>query len=508
MRLPRASTLAVLSTLTSAPLLAQGFQFEDVTTAAGLDVSLAPNTPGSAVGDFDGDGWIDLILFGLRESGARARLFRNNGAEIQAGGNVPWFTDVTDRAFPEGQRNSSSGMFADMDGDGDLDLLVVERHVKPGFPHGDHEDTGLMVYENIGKRFFFSDTPLDLARAPHRPGGLSVGDVDVDGDLDIVFHHNTGSNTGPGPGHFVRNDGFPMLVDATSSFGADIGQPNRWFSSLLADFDGDMLLDLHCAVDFFSDMHCRNTGGGVFQDVTTTAGTTNTGADMGLAIGDPDNDGDLDIYSTNINVGVLYMNDGQGHFVNEASARGCGSWTTGPTVVGWGTAFADFDLDRDEDLVFCAFVNPGHFYENVGSAYFDRITRTVNMNLLGSGLIPFDYDRDGDLDLWIMRTGTQTSSLYENQSSTAGRRWLTVKLRGTTSNSQGIGAKVWVTSNGVQQLRPIMGGYSFKVGVAAEAHFGLGSTRTVDELKIEWPSGTVQTLTGVGVDQVLEIVEP
>lgn len=490
------------------PVRSQGFFFEDVTAEVGLDVTLAPHTPGSAVGDFDDDGWLDIALFGLRETGGRMRLFRNNGADIAAGAQVPWFTDVTERAFPDGQRPSAMGMFVDMDGDGDRDLLVVERYVSGSHPFGDSDDTGLMVYENVGKRFFPAATPPDLARSPQRPGGLSVADVDVDGDLDIVYAHNVGANTGPGPAFFVRNDGFPSLVDATASFGADIGQENRYFSTLLADFDGDMLPDLHCAVDFYSDMHCKNLGGGVFADVTVAAGTTNTGADMGLAIGDPDNDGDLDMYSTNINVGVLYINDGQGHFTNEAGPRGCAGWTLGPSVIGWGTAFADFDHDRDEDLVFCAFGNPGHFYDNTGGGYFDRITPTVGMELRGSGLIPFDYDRDGDLDLWIMRTGAQTSALYENVSDTAGRHWLTVQLRGTTSNTDGIGSKVWVQAGGTQMLRAVMGGYSFKSGPPTEVHFGLGAVETIDELRIEWPDGKVQVLSGVAADQVLVVVEP
>ena len=98
------------------------------------------------------------------------------------------------------------------------------------------------------------------------------------------------------------------------------------------------------------DYHCRNLGDGSFEHVSQQVGTTNGGSDMGVAVGDIENDGDLDIYSTNIGIGVLYVNDGTGHFSNDALAHGVGSWGF-PPPTGWGTVFGDFDNDLDNVLV-------------------------------------------------------------------------------------------------------------------------------------------------------------
>jgi hypothetical protein len=219
-------------------------------------------------------------------------------------------------------------------------------------------------------------------------GGLALGDVDRDGDLDIVFVHNGGA-TGGGPGYFLRNEGQGRMVDATADFGADLGTIRRYFQPLLADFNGDGLLDLHVAIDFQPDYHSHGLANGQFVDVTAQVGTSNGGSDMGACAGDVNNDGALEIYSTNINGAVLYMNDGQGHFVNEGSQRGVGNWGWTEFQVGWGTTFLDADNDGDQDLMFVSQPDPGHLYENNGTGWFQKRDVEARVRFKGVGVLAF-----------------------------------------------------------------------------------------------------------------------
>ncbi|MEE8467972.1 MAG: CRTAC1 family protein [Planctomycetota bacterium] len=497
---------ALLPALALASLAHGQMTFTDVTLERGLTLEMAPPAAGIAVGDIDGDGWLDVAVFGAAAPGPR--IFLNRGADVTAGVDVPWFEDVTQRVMPGKASPSSAGAFADLDGDGDQDLIVVRRYHDPLTGAPDPFDTGLEFYENVGGRFERGTLEPFLGRAPRRHGGLALADTDLDGDLDLVFVHNGSPETlVGGPGSYVRNDGFPNMVDITPSFGADLGGENRYFTAVLADFNGDMLPDLHVAVDFYADFHCRNIGGGVFQDVSISAGTTNKGADMGLAVGDIENDGDLDIYSTNINFGVLYVNDGTGTFKNEAFTRGVGGWGL-DTTIGWGTCFDDFDLDGDQDLAFVAVGQAfGHLYENDGKGYFGDVTAGSGMQLRGFGLIPFDYDHDGDRDLLISRLGELV--LYENQATDrTNRHWLVIELEGTQSNRDGIGARIeLITPDGARQMRQILSGYSYQCGPPKDAHFGLGLSTRVKQLVVHWPSGKVTSLGPFVADRYMTIVE-
>lgn len=482
--------------------------FTDVAADLGLVVPLATHSPGMALGDYDGDGWLDVAVFGAENP--RPQILRNAGELASQGLVARWFNDETERVFAGTTHPSSSGMFADMDGDGDQDLIVVRRYFDPLEGEQDVFDTGLEYWKNENCCFFPATLDPMQARAPRRHGGIAVADTDVDGDLDVVFVHNGSTQTlYGGPGCYVRNDGLPRMFDITDQFGADLGGDNRYFTPILADFNQDMLPDLHVAVDFYMDFHCHNIGNGVFKDVTTQVGTTNTGADMGLAVGDIENDGDLDLYSTNINIGVLYVNDGTGKFQDEANPRGVQSWGNN-TTVGWGSFFSDLDLDMDQDLAFVAYgPGIGHLYQNDGTGHFADVTLGSGLNLRGHGLLPFDFDRDGDEDILVMRQGNMAMSLYENTAADSGsKHWLVVELVGDHSNSQGVGARIIVTtSDGTKQYRHIIAGYSYLTGTALNAHFGLGSHTTVEKLVVVWPDGNRDTYLDVPADQYLTVYE-
>jgi hypothetical protein len=375
----------------------------------------------------------------------------------------------------------------------------------------DPDDTGLIFYWNCVNHFERGACPPNLARNNRADAGLALADMDVDGDLDIVFTHKSNQGLGGphGIGFYVRNDGLPNLVDATLAANSGLEIPKKYWSVVLADFNGDMLPDIHCAVDVNSDYHAWNMGGGVFQNVTNQVHATNDGSDMGLAVGDIENDGDLDIYSTNIAEGILYVNDGTGVFTSDAGGHGVGHWSGNPAPIGWGTAFVDLDHDQDQDLAFVAEQSPGRVYKNDGTGHFNNDTPGSGLNMQGHGLVPFDYDKDGDVDLMSYTTVAGPIRLFRNNTpALATNKWLTVELTGTTSNRDGVGAKVYVVTGSLTQVRAVMAGYSFKAGPPVNAHFGLGVNAVVDEVRIVWPTGAVQHLYNVAANQYLHVTEP
>ncbi len=488
------------------------FSFVEVTAELGLEFPLASSPgPGSAVADYNGDGWPDIILFGIDNS--PPRIYRNNGALIQAGMAGRWFQDLSHALLPKDCPPSSMGMMIDVDNDGDPDMVFSRLWPDPITGEANETLCSFHWLENrVSEGEGFVDSPTNsraMGADIDRASGFAAADCDVDGDLDVIFLHNgpNGTQAG-GMGFYLRNEG-GSFSDQSAIFGADITTPNRYFTPVLADFNGDLLPDLHVAIDFYRDFHCHNIGGGVFQDVSQAVGVNSTNADMGLAVGDPDNDGDLDMYSTNINIGVMYINDGTGNFSNQAGQRGVQSWGQ-QTLVGWGTAFADLDLDGDQDLAFVGYgQGVGRLYENDGTGYFtDQSMGSPTVQMSGHGLIPFDYDRDGDLDLFIVRKAMASMAMYENLAADGGKHWLQVSLVGDDSNSAGVGARIELTlDDGSQQTRHVMHGTSFRSALDTKVHFGLDDFDTVRRLVVRWPSGQVTELAGVEADRHLEIAE-
>ena len=493
------------------PAVAQNLQFNEVSAASGLDVLLGETSPGIAAGDFNLDGWPDVLVSGAAD--ARVRLYLNRGGLLQNGFGGPRFADVSDIVFPQGTNPASHAIFADVDGDHDLDIVAARRFPDPQGGDAGLQDTGIEVYrnDNLGREFVRLDLPDSLGRDATPYGGLTAGDPDGDGDLDLIYLHNGGGNGIGGPGFYLRNEGDGTFVDDTASFGGGLGVATRYFSAILFDYSGDGMSDLHCAVDFFIDRHFHGNGNGTFQNVTQAVGATNQGSDMGLAIGDPDGDGDFDLYSTNVNVGVFYENDGAGNFTNTANQRGINKFNHGlSTCVGWGTAFADYDLDGDEDLIAIGSLGLGELFENDGTGHFAKVSGGSGITLIGRSLVNFDFDKDGDLDVLIGYGGNvQTLRLYENVSpATETNHWLRVQPFGSQSNGRALGAHVEIVVRDVSIHRAIVAGNSFKSGFPYEAHFGVGRATVVDEVRVHWPSGQTTVLTDVPVDRTLRVVEP
>ena len=472
---------------------------------------------GAAVGDYDNDGDLDIYI--LSQLGRANVLYRN---EQDRG--LSRFSDVTPGSGLDDVGQSRVAHFVDLDNDGWLDLVLLNETTDVALYPASR------IWRNLGNGQFEDVTsgsgfnPIGMIRC-----GMSFGDYDGDGLLDIyVTNWGNELNTGfPVYGYenqLYKNLGNFTFDDRSISARVD-GLARDSFTAIFHDFDEDHDADIYVAVDHSSDEYYENTGLEVFTLQTTQVNMDHFGNDMGAAAADFDDDGDLDVYTTNITDpdgyfgtgqnNVLYVNQlDQGNglsFINEASARGVeDSWW------GWGTEFVDVENDGDLDLVavtgydeFVAltpgavqiYTTPTVLYLNDGTGNFSRQVPPYFAEELDSrGLVAFDWDRDGDEDLLILNVN-QAAVLLDNQSTPAAH-WLTVSLEQSSgSNRSGIGGTIYATIGSTTKRRDIFAGESFLVGTPAEAHFGLGSTATIDELRVEWTDGTESTWTDVAVDR-------
>jgi hypothetical protein len=336
------------------------------------------------------------------------------------------------------------------------------------------------------------------------------------------LYHNNGDGTFTDVTQFLDNKG-PQI----DGYGFTPG----WL-----DYDEDGDVDLYVVNDYISwldhpypNVLWRNDGpdgrgGWIFTDVSKASGADKKMNGMGLAVGDFNNDGHLDMAATNIGRTALLRNNGDGTFTDVAGPMGAGRRFNGSFfLVTWGIGFFDFNNDGWQDLHLVAGylisapvpqVQPDVLFLNRGNGMFTDVS--VASGVAGSPGEPdlgrtsayADYDRDGFVDVFVANYG-EAPRLYHNDSRGQGNsnHWLVVELRGTVSNSDGIGAKVRVTAEGLTQLRQIRCGTSLGAGDMLAAHFGLAGAAQADRVEITWPSGLVQTLTNVSADQWLVVTE-
>ena len=415
---------------------------------------------------------------------------------------------------------SCAAHFGDIDNDGDSDLLVVvDSPIPGGFPFGGPN----LLYVNNGDGTFSEQA---AARGVLDPLGRrnTVGafaDFDRDGDLDIFFGMRA-IQLFP-LDHFdwyAENDGTGAFVDATD--GTNLaGMGGNAQVALPFDVNLDGWMDLYVGnvgqiIDGYSQADSRdsiwvNDGTGLtFSDlVTGTSLGNDASAAMGADIADVNNDGYWDLYVTdNDNEGdaplgnVLYVSDGLGGLIDN-SCDVAGVCDTNS----WPCNFADFDRDGWVDLWVGTLrsTDPDSVYRNRGDGTFQLLPQEAMRNNNARGGSIADYDGDGDVDIAFWNA-SQNSPLYANVTEADGH-WLQVKLFGTTSNRDAIGAKVRATAGGMTQMRRVSGGDSAHSQQELLLHFGLGDSSVVDLLEVEWPSGVVQQFTGVPTDAVLFVDE-
>jgi enediyne biosynthesis protein E4 len=451
--------------------------FTDVTARAGVAAaSTTAYRTGVAVGDIDNDGHLDLYVTAFGPN----ILYRNNGDGT--------FTDVTAEAGVAGGRSdwSTSAGFFDFDGDGRLDLYVV-NYVE--FSIAENPYCGLT-----------------------RPGYRMYCDPTIfDGAPDRLYHN--------------RGDG----TFADVSRRAGIANPaGKGLGVVFCDVDGDHLVDIYVANDLVRNFLYRNNGDGTFRDIAYAAGVGfdlngKPQAGMGTDCADVTGSGLPDIFVTNFSdeLNTLYENLGRAEFEDVSSKAGLGS---GFLPLGFGTRLFDADNDGRLDI----YVTNGHvidnvqlyhasfthaqkdlLYANVGGRFEDISSRAgpgLQIARVGRGLAVADFDNDGNLDIVITNVG-EAPLLLRNAGTRQGN-WLVLGARGTASNRFGLGAKVGVEAAGQRQLREINNAASYQSANDVRLHVGLGTAAVADRIEIRWPSGRLQELRDVPANRVLVVEEP
>lgn len=535
--------------------------FKDVTETAGIGFvhsagkrsSLLPEDVGSgaAFADYDNDGDIDLYVVNnpgpldaeITGASPGNLLYRNNGDGT--------FTDVT-AAAGVGDRGYGMGcVFGDYDNDGDLDLYVTN--------YGSN-----VLYRNNGDGTF-TDVTVEAGVGETRWGtGAAFGDYDNDGDLDLYVPNYIDHDLDklaeaqkisqqygqsvprilnphsfePQDNVLYRNNGDGTFTDVTAELGVE-SHGGRSLQAIFTDFDLDGDLELYVANDLSPNFLYRNNGDGTFTDVSDASWAADFRGSMGLATGDYDGDGDLDLFMSHWieQENALYSNmwNEEGAMRGESAkaggiqpirlvddSYGASLGEESLKYVGWGTDLFDYDNDGDLDI----FVANGHtfqyldnydllipqkdqFFRYDGDGVFTDVSAATGIAALpyrvGRGVAFGDYDNDGDVDIFIVNNHGP-AVLLRNEGGNR-NNWLHVKLIGTKGNRDAVGAKIRLKTGDRIQLREINAGASYLSFNSLTAEFGLAQETTVDWVEVIWPSGDTERFTGIGIKQQVVLTE-
>ena len=525
---------------------AQPFLFRDVTAQSGITFRHTDGSSGRryivetvsaglALFDYDMDGDVDIyFLNGSPPPGAkvdsvpRNALWRNDG---------DWhFTDVTDLAGVGHAGHGLGVAVGDYDNDGDPDLFL--NNFGPN-----------VLYRNNGDGTF-----SDVTDRAQLAGGASVGagacflDIDADGDLDLYaanylefsFEEHVSITTRgvpvyaspscyrPAADVLYRNDGDGLFTDVSKSSGV-AGRVGWGMGVVSADFDADGDTDIFVANDVAENFLWENDGAGRFKEVGLMAGVAydfsgNAQGSMGVDCADFDNDGMLDFHVTSYQrqLATLYRNLGNGFFEDVTIPSGAGEGTL--SQVTWGSALVDLDNDGDRDL----FIACGHLQDTV-QRYDDTLSyHTRNMVLANDGQGGFsnlseqcgdglevklssrgaafdDLDNDGDLDVVILNSRRRATLLRNDGPSE--NHWLQIRLRGTTTNADGLGARVIVTAGDLTQIDEVHGGRGYQSHWGSLLHFGLGARDHVDRIEVRWLGGGIDVFENLDANQRITLSE-
>ncbi len=440
---------------------------------------------GVAIADYDNDGWPDIYV----TNWGKNRLFHNNHDGT--------FTDVAEKAGVTLGNWSSGATWGDFDGDGRLDLFVA------GYLHfyRDH----LPMAEQNGVRNAF---------CMFRGEPVSCGPRGLKGEPDHLFHNN-------GDGTFTDVSEKACVADKAAYYG---------LGAVFADVNNDGKPDLIVGNDSTPNYLYLNKGNGTFEDVSYDSGFAVNGvgqetASMGIAVGDYENNGKLDIFDTTFsdNYKPLFRNEGGANFTDVSYEIGLGEITV--PFLSWGDAFIDYDNDGWKDLL----MTDGHVYpeadkyawgtswkqrpmlfRNVNGKRFEPVPAVEGTGLAdviaGRGMAVGDLFNDGKIDA-VINVMDGHPVLLRNVNDDR-NHWLELKLvGGPKSPRDAVGATVYVTANGMRQREDVLSGGSYLSTNDPRPHFGLGQATKVEDIEVHWPSGKVEHFTAPGVDRILTIAE-
>jgi len=511
-------------------------QFNNVTATSGISYTNGFQAPltrweldvittagAAAAGDYDGDGDIDVFI--VRGDIGPNLLYRNIGGlifEEVAGAAGLAFT----RSATENYRHAGT-MFADIDGDADLDLFL-----------GGLEGDPCKIYENMGNGTFVDashGSGLD-AIGTGNSIGAAFGDYDLDGDLDLFVSHWGTERDFSAPGdtqHLWRNDSDANGIRFTSvsqSAGIapsiiDLPDPltafQIWdftFAPSFARINDDLYPDILSVADFNFTQFFVNNQDGTFSNATDTDVLIDQHG-MGSAVGDYDNDGDLDWFVSSIYFegdepkygNRLYRND-EGAFVDVTETAGVarGGW-------GWGACFVDVENDGDLDIYHTngwPLVDADNDYSadtsvvfvSNGEGQFESKASDLGLDDSdeGRGVVCADFDNDGDVD--ILQLKYQGANLWRNDA--GGNNFLGIMLQGVSPNTAAAGSRIWVTSGGVTQMREISIASNYASHNPTERIFGMGAAAMATQLRVQWPDGRETQMSNVPAGQKLTIQHP
>jgi enediyne biosynthesis protein E4 len=526
--------LAVAADKAPAPI-----KFEDATAKAGIQFthsfgaerlgSLLESTGAGCVWfDYNNDGLPDLFVTNGRPLGPgmhphplrkppaetpHNHLYRNNGDGT--------FTDVTDKAGVGGDSFSFAAIAADYDNDGHTDLLVTS--------YGK-----VTLYHNNGNGTFTDVTE----KAGIKVDGWAIGaawlDYDKDGCVDLfigryvkfdpTYHAYYAPDNYPGPLDYEGDSNLLFHNNCNGTF-TDVSEKSgiaafkgRTMGVTAADFSGSGYPDIYVANDKTENFLFHNKGDGTFEEIAVDAGVAfgqngeMTGA-MGPVFFDLQHDGSMALWVTDSKYNRLLKNMGGLKFRDITDAAGISQ--ANAQYTSWASGVYDFDNDglKDIPIFHGGLINmipeEHSVFQNLGNEKFRDVSATAgpildNKTVARGGCFA-DYDNDGKIDAFVVNLGAPATLLHNTTQTT--NHWLMVKLEGTKSNRDGIGAKVQLVANGVTQYAQRVAGSSYLGQDDWRLHFGLGSAVKADKITVIWPSGIRQTVENVKGDQIFTIRE-